>query len=376
MRSKAATLLLASAFMGAGCEFGETADESPPAAFVSLLASGELVGYSASGDEVGRVKLGGQLVSPVSGAYIAVIDERRVAVLDAEARPNRLALVDLEQWAVLRRSQLPSGSTFRNLAVGPRTGRFYVAGDRPTNQMTAFGSPANVAVLAVLGQDGEVIRTAVLRDPETTPGPVAPYDWSVYSIAVGEREDWIYVSYHGPNTSGADSIANRGGRLVRCDSSGEGGVGCLQPVHGRVEIHGGGILASTGTPPRLVALDADATLRDRWSSGFATSAHLMEFARVGNRAFGLESCPKLGGLTSIDLDGDEALVIAAPAPPGTTIPDGVCGERIAARSDGPLLAVAKTTDEQDFILFVDGNTGETRASKQVAAPAVDVAALG
>lgn len=375
-RSLTAVLLIVVASIGGGCN-SDDAPEPPSlaAAFAALLADGTLVGYSASGEEVARLRVGGELNSPVSGEYIDIMGNARIAVLDAAARPNRLVLVDIKRWAVLRRVQLPRRSVFRNIVVGARTGHFYVAGDRPSDAITPFGSAANAATLAVLDQDGNVIASAVIRSPSNTRGPAAPYDWSVYSIAVDAEEEQIYVSYHGPNTSGADSIAVRGNRLVRCAGSGAGGIGCFQPVHGRLEVFGERILAASGTPPVLVALRPDAAVDARWRSGFDESAHLMEFARVEGRVFGLESCPKLGGLTSINLDQDVARMIAPPAPPGTTRPRGVCGESIAARPRDLHLAIAKTIDDVGFVLIVDATTGRIVAAKPVAAPAVDVAAL-
>lgn len=368
--------MLAAAVVTGGCSSDDASEPASSAAtFAALLANGTLVGYSASGEEVARLRVGGQLRSPVSGEYIDIVDDARIAVLDAAAQPNRLLLVDVKRWEVLRHIQLPRRSIFRNIVVGERTGHFYVAGDRPSDAITPFGSAANAATIAVLDQDGKVITSALVRDPSNTPGPVAPYDWSVYSLAVDADEEQIYVSYHGPNTSGADSIAVRGNRLVRCAGSGAGGIGCLQPVHGRLEAFGERILAASGTPPVLVALRSDAVV-DRWRSGFGKSAHLMEFVRVENRVFGLESCPKLGGLTSINLDNDVARMIAPPAPPGTARPRGVCGESIAAHSREPRLVIAKTIEDIGSVQIVDGSTGRIVASKPVAAPAVDVAALG
>lgn len=375
-RRLTAFLLIVVSSIGGGCSSDDAQEpSSSAAAFVALLADGTLVGYSASGEEVARLRIGTRLDSPVSGEYIDILDNRRIAVLDAAARPNRLILVDVKRWAVVRRVQLPQRAIFRNIVVGDRTGHFYVAGDRSSEAMTPFGSAANAATLAVLDQEGTVVASAVIRSPSNTRGPVAPYDWSVYSIAVDAKEEQIYVSYHGPNTSGADSIALRGNRLVRCAGSGAGGIGCLRPVHGRVEVFGKGILAASGTPPVLVALRPDAVV-DRWRSGFDKSAHLMEFVRVEKRVFGLESCPKLGGLTSINLDQDDARMIAPPALPGTPRPRGVCGESIAARSRDLRLVIAKTIDDVGSVQIVDGTTGRIVASNPVAAPAVDVAALG
>lgn len=377
-RHVVAVLLSVAASVCGGCSTGDVrqSDEKPRApAFMALLADGMLVGYSASGGEMGRVRVGGRLRSPVSGAYIATLGDGRVAVIDAAARPNRLVVVDVVRWLVVRRTALPRGSVFRNLVVGAGTGNLYIAGDSPSDAITPFGSVANGATLAVLNADGNLLYSALLRRPSTTRGPVAPYDWSVYSLSVHPEEKQIYISYHGPNTSGADTITNTGESLIRCRRSGAGGVGCLTSVHGRIAAFRDRVLAAGGTPPHLVEFRIEGAVITRWRSGFAKSAHLMEFARAGDRVFGLESCPKLGGLTSIDLERRQARMLAAPAAPGTTHPPGVCGERIAARTRDLRLAIAKTSDPLAFVLIVDGATGRILASRRVAQPAVDIAAL-
>jgi hypothetical protein len=272
----------------------------------------------------------------------------------------------------------PSGSS-TPIALSQRHCRpgsesVFVAGDTPTELVSPFGSIANAATIAVLDGKGRVVAAKTIRSPRLTTGKVAPYDWSVYSIAVNEKSRTIYVSYHGPNTSGADSVEIRGRRLIRCAASRDGGVACLRLVHGRIQAFRGGLLATRGTPPTLLLLRAGGAVETEWASGFR-NAHLMEFARAGSRVFGLESCPKLGGLTAVDLDRNVARMLASPAAPGTARPRGVCGERIAVLPRDLRLAVAKSIEGLAYLLFVDGRNGRVVATRRVTATPIDVAAV-
>ncbi|MGI8825641.1 MAG: hypothetical protein ACR2JC_08345 [Chloroflexota bacterium] len=74
----------------------------------------------------------------------------------------------------------------------------------------------------------------------------------MYEAAVSPDERELFVSYHGPNTTGLDWFTVAGGRLRRCTRSPavarRPDSGCLL-IHGRFMQSGRGFIATTGDGP-------------------------------------------------------------------------------------------------------------------------------
>lgn len=120
-RSRRAIVGLVALVFGTSCSGDEATPLDRRVEFAALLANGTLVGYTADGDEVARVRIGRRLQSPVSGQYIGFVPAARggeIVVIDAAANPNELVFVGSESWKIERRAALPRRSLFRNVIVG------------------------------------------------------------------------------------------------------------------------------------------------------------------------------------------------------------------------------------------------------------------
>jgi hypothetical protein len=346
--------------------------EPPRASVAVLLEDNTLLLLDRSGDEIRRVRLRNAPKQRTMGRYLVVGAGRIHALLPGDRR-DRLAVLDFD-GQVVKKATLPLGVRFRALAVGGRTQRVFLAGERETAAANGFGGRAAAAVLVVLSSEGTVVATATLRSPQ----PHAPrvLDWRIDDLAIAHDERRAFVSYHGPNTGGADMIELADAAPERCSSPAR--VSCIEDVHGAVEAMPDSLLlATTGTPPRVALFAANGRLGDRWQVGL-DNAHLMEFARVGRRVFTVESCTKTGGLSVLDLDRGRARVLHAPAPvaPLRGLPgQAVCGERISAAGTGRVAIVKRGTITGIAGVFLLDVSGQIVRWRRLAVPPVDAVVL-
>jgi hypothetical protein len=305
-----------------------------------LLEDNSLLALDRRGHAVSRRRLGPGPANPLGARYLAIGRRGELAVvLSGDVRDQ--LVYTTPDGRVRRRMNLPRDVRYRAIEVGENTGRIYLAGEVATHQRTDFGGEATAAVLTVMSQDGQVAATETLRRPKSGESPSGALDWRIYDIAVEPKERQAFVSYHGPNTDGADAIRIAGTTLTRCSSQSLV-AGCIGRVHGSIEATGGGFFAALGTPPAIGRFTGGGKNERVWQSGFKR-AHLMEFARQGNRLFAVESCAKTGGMTVVDLSRNSANVLHQEA--AFTSPSGlperaVCGERISIGKDR-IIAVMK-----------------------------------
>jgi hypothetical protein len=216
------------------------ADEDPPvrrpvreAAAAALLEDNTLVLFDSSGAVTSRRRLGRAPAEPLGAKYLAADGAGDLRAIVPGDQRDELVFLD-RRGDIVRRVPLPSGIHFRALEVGQSSGRHFLAGEVETDRVTEFDGPARSAVAAVLSPTGDLLATSTLREPGDDTVQGASFDWHVYDIAVDREERRIFVSYHGPNTAGADRIAYDGRELKRCEAP-LSSTGCIRKVHGAVE---------------------------------------------------------------------------------------------------------------------------------------------
>ena len=365
----------ASTFLGDASEGSADGRGTAIRVFV-LLEDNTLLGIDAGGRVVRRTRLGRRPRSPLGARYLALAAKTELRVIVSGDTRGVLAVVDAADGRVRRRTPLPAGLTFRTIEVGPRTGRTYLGGERRTQLPNGFGGRANAAVATVLARSGRELATRILRVPQRGPRRGEASDWQLYDSALARGEGRVFFSYHGPNTQGADRVdVGTRGSLSRCASGGRNA--CLPSVHGAIEADRDDLLAALGTPPSLARFSPDGTSTEVWPSGFR-DAHLMEFARLGDRVFTVESCVKTGGMTVIDLVRREARVLHAPAPttPLRGLPArAVCGERISVGAGGLIVVMKRGTLSGIGGVMLLDDRGRIRRWIRLRPPPVDVLVL-
>lgn len=356
-RARGAAVAVLALLVAAGAVVAVVRSKDPPfaGAVAVLLEDNTLLTLDARGRVVWRARLGGSPAEPVSGRYLALAAPRELRSIVPGDRADRLAFVTLGD-GVRRRLPLVAGVRFRAIDVGPEGGRIYLAGERATRLRSAFDGFAHAVVLSLRSPEGAAIASATLRRPASEHSRSGPLDWRVYDLAVGPGERSLVVSYHGPNTGGADRVAVQGGRVVRCTPRALEEP-CIERIHGTIEPYESGFLAALGTPPLLGRFTREGRHVRSVPSGFG-DAHLMEFAREGRRVFTVEACAKTGGMTRVELESGQAAVLAAQGPVaalrGVQEERAICGERISIGRRS-LIAVMKrgTITGISGVLLVD-----------------------
>jgi hypothetical protein len=175
--------------------------------------------------------------------------------------------------------------------------------------------------------------------------PAAGRRWTVYSGAVAPDERHAAVSYHGPDTTGADLVAQSDAGWLPCRAGRPAaGTGCDPAVHGRVVAVGSGVIASTGDGRRLLHLSYGGAITGQWDPALSGN-HLVEFAADDRVLYAVGSCGYRGGLSEVKPGTGRVRVLAPPGPSGPVgrEPIGagtICGERVTLPADG-LVAVAQ-----------------------------------
>jgi hypothetical protein len=357
--ARTATAAVAILAVGAACSLDDDSTERPrtpqaQTAVLALLADRTLVEISStSGRIVRRRVLGPGTPFADLGSYLALSDDsRRLFVLTPRSPGSgqELAILDPAGLRPTESFPLDRGIVFRAVAVGPRTGRLYLFGNRRA------GGGAEDAVVAVLDPSSGETQTSTVREAEG-------HDWWIIDGAVARDESRLYLSYHGGCdvidrlcTNGADWIDINGDRLARCGRRTASGVGCLARVHGGVEALEDGLLAATGTPKLIRISDQGKVIADLPSR--LAGNHVMEFAvdRAVERAYALGQCLYTGGVSVLDLRSERTRLLSP----------NVCGERIAVGGD--LVAVADQYGSNPLgaparIALVDARTGSVRYAK-------------
>jgi hypothetical protein len=341
---------------------------------VALLADNQLLKVATDdGTVLAHQRLGSDSRALASSHGMALSGDRRALYVlvprgqDQPTTADRVEVLDPATLRVRASYRLDPATTYQSLALGRRSGRLYLFGNRPDGTGLA-------AVAATLDPaDGRMLRRWTVRQARGR-------HWWVYRGVATSDERHLLVSYHGQDTTGADVLTLPEGRLVGCRASADPGTACLPSVHGDVIATGRHLLATTGDPSRVERLTLDGRVTGHWDSRLAGN-HLMELALdpSGRWLYAVGACGYAGGLSAIDLSTGQVRVLARPTGPrqDTAPLPAVCGERVEAETGG-LLAVAKTgrrvpaSTSPRALLDVDARTGLLRRAVATPSEPVDL----
>jgi len=351
-----------------------TSGSARPALVFALLMDNRLLAVRVDNGVVAALRTLAPPPRPtaliLAGHYLALGPDGQTLYALTPGDPAHLAIVDVATARIRARYALPSGVLARSLAVGSTTGKIYVFGNLPGPQTIPLGTHVEGVVVLVLDpRSGSLLGRWVARRADG-------HDWLVYQGAVSRDERHLFISYHGPDTTGIDRFALGLGGLRRCQSapfpSPRAGVGCL-PTHGGFVLYGDEVLASTGTPVVLEMKQSGRIVRHLDTRLLGN--HLMEFAVDEKRAYltAVGPCGYTGGMSVLAIATGQVRVLSAPRVSNT-----ICGERFSP-GPTPLLIVGRTTATVPLqgipgaLLFLDTRTGQIRRTVATPAEPIDVA---
>jgi len=363
--------------------------EIPQSMVFALLRDNRLLAVHAPD---GAVVTERRLAPPPSPAALVLTghymdlsnDKKRLFVLVPGEMdvPSRVVVVDVATAEVRATYPLDEPNIiFRSLMAGPKTGRLYLFGNRvestanypPPLDAPRLGTPAKSVAVAVLNPDNGTIERQWIAKQS------AGYDWLVYQGAVSDDERQLFISYHGPDTSGIDRFEIAGNALQRCRTVEVPNFGCLFRAHAGFTLDRDGILVATGGN-LILNLDSDGTIKQRFDTQLENN-HLEEFVvdTQHHQIYAVGSCGYVSGFSAIDFktNGDrgpanaegtlpsatpvlpKVLVTHDSLTPGKQIP---CGQRLAL-GPYPLLVVGKNARPVPSpgggqLLFLDVRTGQ------------------
>ena len=239
-------------------------------------------------------------------------------------------------------------------------------------------------------------RLIVVRlDPDSgrvtatwTARPAEGRTWFVYQGALTDDERALYLSYHGPDTTGIDRFDLDESGLRPCADRTPPPVACIG-AHGGFALDGDRLLTSTGDTPVLLVLDEAGNIQGGVDTGLDGN-HMLAFAidTQARRVYSVGSCGYVPGFSVVSLDHPGFPVRSAtpgtwswraiPTPPEVLLRFGeVCGERLAPGPTG-LVAVGQVNTVvpdpqlQGAVLVVEASTGEIRHAIATSADPLDV----
>jgi hypothetical protein len=285
-----------------------------------LNTAAVLAELTLGGPSAPQSQMRAMAVSPDGHTLYAVVSE-------AGGRA-RIAVIDTATLRLTTSIDLGSEFVYRGLAMGPRTGRLYL-----------FANQSGDAVV-------QVIDPSAAQSPQTWPARKAEgRTWFIYQGAVSPDETTLYLSYHGPDTTGMDRFAIQPTGLLRCSMTTRPESGCFL-THGPFAVDDGVLLASMAEQP-LAALDPLTGARRNEYNLQLDGNHMLEItvASAIRRIYAVGSCGYTGGLSMVDLSTSQTQVLVA-----SRSVDAICGERIVSRDDGSLLVVAKTAVSVPYLV--------------------------
>jgi DNA-binding beta-propeller fold protein YncE len=327
MRPGLVALLVFGIVACTGCDSITRANPSPTpvpsltaARVVSLLANNHLlVADVTTGAVLAELTLGEPPALPSQIRAMAMSrDGHTLYALVRASGGARIALLDTTTLKLTTSIDLGGDLDYRGLAIGPRTGRLYLSANQRGDALVRVIDPSGA----------QPAQTWPARKSEGR-------DWYVYQGSVAPDETALYLSYHGPDTTGIDRFEIQPAGLLRCSIATRPDSGCFV-THGSFALAGGDLVASMGESP-VASLDPVTGVRRDQYDLLLEGNHMLEFTIASGGLYAVGSCGYTGGLARADLSTGQTSVLAASRTRG-----GVCGERIAVSSDGSVLVVAKT----------------------------------
>jgi hypothetical protein len=260
---------------------------------------------------------------------------------------------------------------YRGISVGPRSGLLYLFGNRirgPDRAAGPHGGPPLDAIVSVVdSQDGALLRTWTARAFDGA-------SWFVWQGAVTADEAALYLSYHGPDTTGLDRLEIRGDALVGCGAPDGRGTACLI-THGGFEVMGSSVVALGSRGADLAELAGDGAELRRFDLRLPGN-HLMDLlldTRTGT-IFVPGSCGYAGGLARVELASGQVRVLVAPV---ASAAKEICGDRVTlARQDVLVLAhnaaAVPSPSRAGRLVFVDTTTGQEVGSRTLRSEVLDL----
>lgn len=358
----ALVFLAASSVTAAAASTGREALGAPAPVF-AYLADNTVVRTDARLVSWRVVRVGerpGEIIS--TGQLLARSRDHRILWALVRSESKLVALSD--DLRTVKVVPLPKSWSVRALAVGPKTGRLYLAYNIPTTRRGRH-DPLRAARLAVLAPDGSRRLTDALLRPN------GGRSWLVWSLALDPAERHAYISYHGSDTTGLDVATLRAATIVNCRTAADSRGGCWTHPHGLAVAGEDGVVASTGSQT-IEVYDADGTLVRSLDTGLENT-HLMAFAldRAGDRLFAAGSCGYVPGFAVVGYSSGRRQLLRRSR--------AICGETLAF-AGGDAVIIGKTAlpvpdpQRQGRLLRIDARGGTVTASRATASEPTDVIA--
>jgi hypothetical protein len=257
---------------------------------------------------------------------------------------SSVAVVDARSLRVRCRHPLEPGIRYTGLLLG-RSGTVYAVGARRSGP-SRWDSVLTMAD----GETGELLGSRTLREADQTPRVRTGKGWSAYWAALRPDERRLVVSYHGGDTTGADTFRVSPGSRVfgeapkrRCPA-GVPRTRCPSDrtdagqVHGAVAAAGAGFVATSGGPTML-RLDRRGRETGRLRL-HGRLGHLMDFEiDAGRRLLYVSTCGSRPGILRVKLGRGRR----------TSVQSGdFCGPPLAVHADRFLVFNAARVDRSGY----------------------------
>jgi hypothetical protein len=363
MRLANTILLIALAASCAGLAAASTQREGAgrPASVYVYLADNTIVRTNALFGTWKVTRIGKAPTDIVStGELLARSRDHRILWALVRSESTLVALTaDLRALKVIH---LPKSWSARALAVGPNTGRLYIAYNIATLKRGRH-DPLRSARLAVFESDGSRRLTDTLLRPN------GGRSWLIWSLALDPAERRAYISYHGSDTTGLDVARINGSRILNCPTRSDSHVGCWTHPHGLALAGEDDVVASTGSQT-IEVYDTSGTLVRSLDTGLENN-HLMEFAidRAGDRLVAAGSCGYVPGFAVVGYStGVRQLLNRS---------QSICGETLAF-AGGDVVIVGKTAlpvpdpDREGQLLRIDAQRGAITGSHRTESEPTDL----
>lgn len=329
-----------------------------PAVVYALLANGHLLVVHLGSGATDEVSLTTSAPDEQSEMHAMSLSRDGsmlyVAVADASLN-GHVVEVDTASRQIVREIELPPGTSPRGLVIGPRTGNLYV-----------FGVKGGSAVVWIIDPAARTLRRTI------TARRADGHSYFVFQGLVNAEETALYLSYHGPDTTGIDRYELNGDNIERCFADAPAGRGCFN-AHGGMALLGDRLLATTGEGP-LLALDPRSGRMVAQYDVQLPGDHIDDLGldEYGQRAFIVGSCGYVGGLSVVDLRSGRTTILVR-AREG----DPRCGERISVVPGGHTLVVAHTlrpvaAKERTGKLLVLGDDGRLKREIATSSEPIDI----
>jgi hypothetical protein len=246
------------------------------------------------------------------------------------SRRSSVAVVDVRSLRVRCSHPLEPGVLYSGLLLG-RSGTVYAVGARRAGR-----SRSDALVTMADADTGRLLGTRILREADQTPRVRTGKSWWAYWAALSADERRLLLSYHGGDTTGADSFRVRPGSGV---SGGMPTAGTdADSVHGAVYPAGTGFVAATGSNAML-RLDRRGRQRGRFRVK-GQVGHLMDFEiEPERRLLYVSACGARPAIIRLELRRGRQ----------TSVPSGdFCGYPLAHYADRFLVLDAERVDRWGY----------------------------